>query len=47
MLWIEIRAEFAVCACQQIQIELRRDAGGVVVSSLDHVLIFAKIDTDE
>ena len=47
MLQIEIRAEFPVCACQQIQIELRSDTGGVVISSFDHIPIFAKIDTDE
>src|SRR5437870_2058389 len=46
MLRIEIPAEFAVCACQQVQIELRGDTGGVVISSFDHIPIFANIDRD-
>ena len=44
---IEVAAEFAVDPRQQIQIELRGDSLGIVVSRLDRADIFLQIDADD
>src|SRR2546421_8183010 len=44
---IEIAAEFAVDAREQVFVELRGHAGAVVVSGLDNMSIFLEIDADQ
>src|SRR5271168_1079136 len=43
---VEIAAEFAVDPVQHIEIEARRDAGGVVIGIIKGALVFLEIDAD-
>ena len=44
---VEIAVEFAVDAPQQVQVERRGGAGGIVVGGLKHLLILDQIDADQ
>ena len=44
---IEIRAEFAVEARQEIQVELRRHAGRIIVGGVENVGVLGKIDAND
>ena len=44
---IEVCAELAVRANKQIQIKLRRNAGAVVIGSLQHGAVLLEVDADD
>ena len=44
---IEIAAEFAVDAREQVEIELRGDAGGIVVGGVEHFGVLHQVDADD
>src|SRR6188768_3327219 len=44
---IEIAAKFAVHPRQDIQIELSRDAGGVVIGGVEHRNVLDEVDADD
>ena len=47
LLGLEIAAQFSVDAPEQVEVELGRDAGGVVVGRFDHGDVFLQVHTDQ
>ena len=45
-LGIEVAAEFTVDSLEEISVEARRDAAGIVVGAFEHFAVLAEVDSE-